>query len=222
MNRQATFSSSQIWKLMTSDKKGGFGAPAKKYIKQVKYEMLLGRSINTEATAKATSWGILLESRVFELLGLEYQLVSRERLVNPAIAQHTGMPDIITDTKVGDIKCPFSLEVFCDKLEALKSIDTYREEFPEDYWQLVSNAILTNKRIIEPIIYVPYQSELAEIREQAEANKLNWISYATDYELPYLIDGGNFKNINLFQFEVPDSDIVALTERINQAVQLLF
>ena len=225
--RTATFSSSQIWKLMTNDKKGGFGAPAKKYIKQVQYETLLGRSINSETNARPASWGTMLESRVFELLGIEYQLVSRERLVNPDCKHHTGMPDIITESKVGDIKCPFSLEVFCDKIAALQNIEVYKDEFPEDYWQLVSGSILTGKNTAEAIIYVPYKSELQEIRDMAAnydseyQNKVEWITWAFDRDLPYLIEGGFYKNLNIFAFEVPQSDKDLLTARVLEAAKLL-
>ncbi len=225
--RVATFSSSQIWKLMTKDKQGGFGAPAKKYIKQVQYEMLLGRSINHETNARPASWGVMLESRVFDLIGIEYQLVSRDRIVNPNCIHHTGMPDIVTDTKVGDIKCPFSLEVFCDKLKALQSIETYKDEFPEDYWQLVSGSILTEKNIMEAIIYVPYQSELADIRDMASnfdgeyQTKVEWIQYAYDADLPYLNEGGHYKNLNIFAFEVPQSDKDLLTAKVLEAAKLL-
>jgi hypothetical protein len=230
--RHGTFSSSSAWKLMTKDKSGkDFGTQGKKYIKQVGYELKLGRAVDKETNAKATSWGEFIEGRVFDLLPLEYRLVSKERLFHPQIKHYSGAPDLVKICTGADVKCPFSLEVFCDKIEALKSLQTYKEEFPEDYWQHISNSILLEANGIkithfEAIIYVPYKSELAEIREMAfnyrgDQNKIAWINWANDEDLPFLVDGGYYKNLNIVRYEVPQEDKELLTERIKQACKLL-
>lgn len=228
IQRFGNFSSSEIHKLTSKDRIGtGFGSPALKYIKQKKYEILLGRPISIETNSKPTSWGNLIEQRAYDLLDIEYKLVSKKRLVHPTLSNWNGMPDVIKADTVGDIKCPVSLEVFCDKITALTNgIDCYRDEFPEDFYQLISNAILTNSKFIEAIIYVPYKSELEEIREMAsnvdgDQNKISWLNWSTDNDLPYLIEGKHYKNINTFRFEVPQSDIDFLTECVKKAVQLL-
>lgn len=127
-----------------------------------------------------------------------------------------------------DIKCPFTLKSFCNFADC-KTIEEVREKHDsgENYfWQLVSNAILTGAKWAELIFYVPYQDELSEIRDMAsnyegDQNKVAWIQWATDEDLPYLIKGGHYKNLNVIQFEVTEADKAALTERVIAAGKLL-
>lgn len=226
-NRHGTFSSSSIHILTQLNKaKTDFSEKAQKYIKQVGYEIELGRPLNAERDSRPTSWGTFVEARAFNLLPIEYQLVSQQRLFHPEISTWSGAPDLIIDSEVvSDVKCPFSLEMFLDKVKALnESIETYKKEFPGDYWQLVSNAILTGAKYAEAIIYVPYLSELQSIRIMAseyDSPSTNWIKYAEDCELPYLVDGGKFENLNIFRFEVPQADKLFLTEKVKAASNLL-
>jgi len=226
--RTATFSSSNIWKLMTRGKGGGFGAPALKYIKQIGYELRLGKSLSNDTTSRPTSWGTLVEKKAFDLLPLNYQLESRTRLFHQSIEYWSGMPDIISENLVGDIKCPYTLEAFCDKLEALKDIEVYKKEFPEDYWQHISNAVLLESNghpitDFEAIIFCPYFSELDEIKAMASDSddlkqyKYFWIANAHYDELPHLIDGGYYQNLNVFKFEIPQADKDLLEETIFEA-----
>lgn len=232
--RAGTFSSSNIWKLMSKDRTGkNIGAPGLKYIKQVKYEMDLGRPINSETDAKPTSWGKLAETYAFQLVDLSYSLVSTERLYHPTIKMWSGAPDFIRNKSiVGDIKSPYSLESFCDKIKALESLETYKDEFPEDYWQNVSNAILLEENGLgkfdqfEMIIFCPYKSELPAIREMVSSAMETigygkWIYYADDEQLPHLIDGGKYKNVNSKVFDIPKEDKEKLTETILQSIEKL-
>lgn len=225
--RDGTYSSSNAWKLMTTGKKpGSLGAPALKYIKQVNYERRLGRAINTEVDARPTSWGKIGEKRVFNIIDTSYQYVAKHRLFHPDFKFWSGAPDFVKDSTVADAKCPHSLEVFCDKIEALQDLGTYKEEFPEDYWQHISNSILLNANgfpvtHFEAIVYVPYKKELEAIRELASsAGELGefakWIYYATDEHLPHLIEGGFYKNLNIIRFDVLPRDVEALTERFKE------
>jgi hypothetical protein len=108
----------------------------------------------------------------------------------------------------------------------LKSAKIIRTE-KNFYYQLVSNAILTDCNYAELIVYAPYKSELEIIRELARnidvANpfKFKWISDASDDELPFLIDGGHYKNVNIMRFEVPFLDKQFLTERVLLAKEVL-
>ena len=106
-----------------------------------------------------------------------------------------------------------------------QSIDVFKKEEPEYYWQLVSNSILEGKKYAELIVYVPFQSELMDIRiacdnyEGADQYKLRFIAESSDEELPYILDGGNYTNINKFKFEVPQIDIDSLTQTI-QSIEI--
>lgn len=232
--RHGTFSSSSMWKLMTDNKaKTGFGAPGLKYIKQTRYERRLGRAINAERTSRPTSWGSLAERRAFDLLPIEYKLVSQDRIVHKTIPSWTGAPDLVANGAAGDVKSPYSLEVFCDKLIALKNIETYKEEFPEDYYQHISNAILLESNGVkithfDAIIYCPYKSELEDIRtmasnidDPADQREYYWIAQASDDELPFIPEGSPFKNLNIFRFPVPNIDKWGLIERVKKAVEEL-
>jgi hypothetical protein len=228
MERFGNFSSSSIWKLTTVDKSGKeFGEKAKTYIKEKSYEIELGRSLENEAKAKPTMWGNICEPFAFGLLGLEYKLISKERIAHPTIKRLNGMPDNLrtdADKKiVGDTKCPFTLKSFVEQIKAHEQgLETYKKEFPEYYWQLINNAILTNSTHIECILFVPYLSQLKEIRESVADNlDYNFLNYMSDNELPYLIEGGKFKNINTFVYEVPKQDIEFLENCVNKANLLL-
>lgn len=227
MSRHGTFSSSSAFKLMTNNKKGeAFGQPGLKYIKQVGLELKLGRALTCERDARPTSWGDFCEHRVFNLLDLSYRNVSDTRFFHLDVKHWSGKPDTLRAETVGDIKSPYNLEVFCDKIAALEAgIDIYRAEYPEDFYQHISNAILLNANGMEvthfeAIIYAPYYSELEEIRSEA-ALDCPWIKYAADDELPWIPDGGTYKNINIFRFQIPESDKIALHNRVVEASKML-
>src|SRR5687768_14058682 len=118
--RVGNFTSSEIVALTKNGKaKDSLGVPAYTYIEECNYERKLGRSIDTESNARPLSWGKLVEGRLFELLGIEYKLVSQESIQHPAIPYWAGSPDAQkfesnndSDTVV-EIKCPITLKSFC-------------------------------------------------------------------------------------------------------------
>ena len=260
INRHGTFSSSNAWKLMTNGKRDmtedeieqhkkdfpksrartittEFGAPALKYIKQVGYELLLGRPVGSEAEFKQTSWGKLCEEWIHsedELMSIAYKQLTNTRFFHKKIPFWSGAPDWVIGTTVCDGKSPFSLEMFCDKIDILsKGVESYKEEFPNDYWQHISNAILLESNGIEithfeAIIYVPFKSELEGIRQFArDENDIDlqrmysFVNFKEDEELPYLVEGRHYTNINKFRFEISDLDKKELTERIIKAGKML-
>lgn len=226
-NRIGSFTSSEIGKLMSKDRKGdGFGAPALTYIEEKNMERRLGRSLTTEVTARATSWGNLVELQAFNLLGTKYQITSKDTIAHDTIDFWSGSPDGFYDDEFGirtvyDIKCPITLKSFC-QLAVCKTIENLRVEHKEGetyFWQLVSNAILTNAKYAELIVYCPYQEELEAIRELASnfdgnQNKIAWINWSEDSDLPYLIKGNFYKNLNILRFEVTDEMKHELTQRV--------
>lgn len=227
--RHGTFSSSNNWKLMKNGKAAGsMGVPAYTYISQVRHEQQLGRSINPERDARQTSWGTFVEKFVFqEKLPIDYKLINEQRFFHPRLPW-SGSPDVMRGlTNLGDVKCPFNLDVFCTKLEILSKGDPelYKAEFPEDYWQHISNACLLHEagfkiKTMEAIIYCPFQNDLQAIRDMVQnydgpdQYRFKWIAYALDEEMPYLIEGGRFKDLNVFQFEIPVADKIAMHDRV--------
>ena len=250
MKRTGNFSSSQIYLLMSEGKRemteeeliehrkknpkskakltsDGFGKAALTYIKGKKREMLLNRPLQKERSARSTSWGKLIEPRVYELLPTEYILCSDERLQHEEIERWNGAPDMKTEIKVCDIKAPYSLDVFCDKADIMMAndIEALKRDFPENYWQLVSNSILTGLPIAELIIYCPYLNELVEIKEDlgnyaGDANEVAWINWAADEELPYLIKGEYYQNLYKMSWTVSEEDKQLLYDRVKLALTL--
>lgn len=233
--RCGNFTSSEIVALTAKDKSGkGFGKPALTYIAECNMERRLGRSLTEEVNARPLTWGKLLESRPFELLGLEYTLTSTDTIVHPSIPYWAGSPDggKYSPRTVIDIKCPITLKSFCQLVDAglAGGLERIREDHKDGdkyYWQLVSNAIITGSDWAELIVYMPYKSELEDIRLMAgnvDADQLSkhyWIAMAGEDDLPYLLDGGIYKNVNVFAFEVPAADKKLLTEAVLKAGEML-
>lgn len=210
------------------------GKAALTYIEEKKMERRLGRSLTTEVNARATSWGSLVENRVFDLLGLEYSLTSKETIVHPEYPFWAGSPDAEKRNTAPDFKCPLTLKSFCQLvdpiyngltgMDAMNAIRETHEEGETYYWQIVSNACIKGYQYGEQIVYMPYLSELLEIKEMAArdgSGKFKWIDYAEFDELPYLLPNGYYKNLNVIRFEIPQADKVLLTRHVEEAGRLL-
>ncbi len=174
------------------------------------------------------TWGKVCESIAFSRLGFDYTLCSTETITHPDHPYWCGTPDVISSDAVGDIKCPFTLISFCKMVDCLASVDPIRAlrdthtDGEKYYWQLVSNAILTNKKYAELIIFCPFLIDLAEVRLGAmDYDFAKWIEYASDDELPYLFESGQYKSMNTIRFEVPQSDKDLLTDWVERAGKLL-
>jgi hypothetical protein len=222
--RSGTFSSSNIYKLMTNGKAAdSLGKPALTYIEETRYEMRLGRSLSTDQSSRPALWGTFVESYVNDHhIGLEYELASTERIVHPKFTRWTGAPDLIGSDCVGDIKCP-QLKNFCELEKSFKN-DSLKDDFPEYYWQLVSNAILTGVDYAELIVFCPYQEELDAIRSASldqDDRRFHFIANAKDEELPYLINGGYYKNVMRYKWLVTEEERYELEKRVDLAIFLL-
>lgn len=241
-NRIGCFTSSEIYNLLAEGKtKGTIGKPCLTYISERNMERKLGRSLEVESNARPLVWGRVMESYCFNLLGTEYKLASQETITHPEIPYWSGSSDgnkFDEGKTVFDIKMPITLKSFCQlveplykvpALEGIEAINYIRENHKDGekyYWQLVSNAILTNSKYAELIVCVPYLSELETIREivrnfDGNQNPLAWIVFAEDNELPYLKDNGFYKSLNVIRFEVPEVDKLNLKYKVLEAGKLL-
>ena len=221
--RIGNFTSSQIHKLV------GPPAPLKTYLTEKNLERVLNSGIESEAHSNAMAWGNFLEQRVHNLLGFEYELCSNETDLHPTIICWAGSKDfIVKGKKIAELKC-FQLKNFSLYTNALLTgeIEIIKKEFPKEYWQAVSNAIINEVPNAELITYCPYESELDEIREMAmdyiesDAWKYRFIYESSPENLPHLKNNGFYKNLNRFEFEVPKADIDLLTEKVNEASKKL-
>ena len=238
--RNGNFTSSEIFAILTEGKtKGTWGKPALTYIDECNMERRLGRSLTSESNARPLIWGRVLEEKCFELLGTEYKLCSQTTLQHPDIPYWVGSPDGVKFDIGGtviDEKCPMTLKSFCNLvdplyegltgMDAMNKIRETHKDGEKFYWQLISNGILTKSKYAELIVYVPYQNELESIREITQnwaddPNPVAWINFAADCELPYLHEGGYYKNINIIRFEIPESDKILLTQKVIEAGKML-
>ncbi len=223
--RIGNFTSSKIGALMSNGKaKDSLGKPALTYINEKNMERKLGRILSNETDSRPTLWGNCVEPYVFKYkLGINYEYRSGKTIRHPDIDYWCGTPDADKhgpEKAAGEIKSPFTLKSFCTLVDAWNKggIQAIREEHDsgeEWYYQCVSHAILTKNDYAELIAFCPYKYELDLIRLIAQDNpKYSWIVRADDDELPYLLDNGHYKNLNVMRFEVPQSDKDALTERV--------
>jgi len=239
LHRYGNFSSSEIHRLMSKGRGAwsleNVGAPFKSYIKEKQIERKLGRPLHSETNARPTQWGNFIEPLVIANMGLEaIDSNAYGRLVHPEIKCWTGVPDYQKpkDSVVGDVKSPWTMLSFCETAEvimeayATEDVDVFKEAKKEWYWQLVSNSILTGMDRAELTIYVPNLEDLPEIRERVnqydgDQNKVAFIEYASDNELPYMPENSEYSNVYQYTFTVPTEDKEALTERVKMAQKIL-
>lgn len=230
--RIGSFTSSEIWKLMTRAKDGKSpGKPFLDYVAEKNMERRLGRSVDSESNAKPLIYGKLVEHRVFDILGLEYRLCSQETIVHETIPYWCGSPDgeKHDGTKtVLEIKSPMTLKSFCQFVDS-GNIDCIRENHKDGeayFWQCISNAILLDCQFAELIVYAPFLKELPAIRELASdykgnANRVAWVNFAEDDELPWIPNSGHYNNINIFRWQIEQADRYALTNSVLAAGTML-
>lgn len=224
----------------------GFGEPALNYIEEKNMERRLNRSLFDVSNAKPLTWGKCLEKRVFDILGLEYELCSTTTREHPLISEDKryecwkGSPDaekFDEGKTVVDIKCPLTIKSFCQLVDplikygdgemAIQVIRQKHQSGEEYFWQLVSNSIITGAKYAELIVYMPYLSELPEIRQYAkypddsDDKKYNWIAWGSDDDLPWLFDDGYYENVNVIRWEVSETDKEELTKRVLEASRFL-
>lgn len=229
MSRLGTFSSSSIHKLMSSGRAAGsIGKPFYTYVEEKAFEHRLQRELQKEESAKPLKWGHLLENFAFNELELQYKLISKTRYYHDSIPYWSGMPDCITEDRIVDIKSHWTLKAFCTIVESYRGgLEAFKAKHKDYYWQLLSNAILADKKIVEIVSFVPYKSQLEEIKEFVGSPQFTelklysgdyyFLEFAQDNELPYLIEGGYYKNAERFEFEIPQEDKEHLTSRVKLA-----
>lgn len=236
MGRHRTFSSSKIHNLTSfgrgTDSLENTGSGFDTYIEEKAFEINLDKPINSEHNARPTSWGHLVEKVAFDRLGLDFKLVSKDRFYHKMFIKYwSGMPDLITDELVGDIKCPWTLKSFCTVVKSINiynktgDLSLFKKNHKDWYWQLVSNAILCDRDKAIFVVYCPYLEDLKDIRELAEeslgdgTNKYAFITWAEDEELPYLKKSGKYNDINAMEFDIPQEDMDFLTARVKMAIK---
>lgn len=238
--RIGRFTSSNIWKLTTKDRSGkGFGAPALTYIEEKRAERSLGRSVDLGADGKSLVWGKVAEYYCHKFhLGLEYSLISKETSTHIRHKFWSGSADAEKVQTAVEMKCfepkgYYFLSMALLKLkEKLITLDDFKKDFKEVYWQVVSNAIILNKPKAEIIVYTPTEKQLMQIRQEVEETSIleslgiepwagRYIFEKEIYNLPYIPTGIEYPNFVSYEFQVPADDIIFLTKCVLDAEKLL-
>lgn len=210
----------------------GFQVGALTYINEKRAERRLGKTVEDDAYSRAIAWGEFMELFVFnELVDMGYELQSKSTIVHP------DYPDIwagSVDLKgrfenlVAEIKC-YQLKNFVYYSDCLlnQDIQRFKIDFPKEYWQIVSNGCIHNAKYGEAIVFCPYESQMPLIRETAanydgaDQGKYKFIVDTPIIDLPCIKDGGYYKNVNKFKFEIPQEDKDYLTSRVIEAGKLI-
>lgn len=234
--RTGAFTSSMVYVLMAKGNgKHGFSEKALTYIEERRIERRLGRSVGTDRPSKDMLWGLCMEQRVYELIGGKdfsgYEYDSKNSITHHKYDFWSGSPDLKSDTNAADIKCfkPKNFALLSDDLLS-EDIARLKKNHPKEYWQVISNSCIMDVPKCEIIAYMPHEKELPAIKgmldymEGEDQWKYKFISDDIEFNraaLSYLPDDGYYKSLNRFEFEAPESDRIALTERIIQANRII-
>lgn len=208
-----------------------FQAGGESYINKKANETRMGKSFDVGAYSQSLAWGEIMEMFVFSELGLEYKPVSKGTVLHPTINGWSGTCDAEKFKNgdkfaVAEIKCYWP-ENFANYVNVLmeKDVDLLREKFPKEYWQIVSNSCILGLDYGEAICFMPYESQMNEIRESIETLdsphqwRYRFVVESDNWQLPVLPDKGYYKSMNKFEFEIPKSDKEYINERVKEAVK---
>lgn len=233
--RIGRFTSSNNYKLCASLKNGEPSEAFYTYIKEKMLENALCRSLDMGTYTQTMAWGKVLEKRVNDMLPLNYKLQHKTTFVHPKYSFWSGSPDfdIPEEKKIAELKC-YEPRKFGCYVTSLMSNDTeiIKKDNPQEYWQIVSNCAIKGYTKGEAIVYMPYESEMDEIRELVQDSEylsqigvmpweVRFIVEKPNSQLAVLPNGSKFKNINIFEFEIPTSDIIFLTKRYLKAIEIM-
>lgn len=234
-NRVAHFTSSKVPVLTLNGRgKYGFGGGAITYIEQRAMELDLGRGIDLPLNKWEVNWGKVWEPYVYWQLGAEYKMCIDQSKEHPDYHFWSGAKDFKIPNGVSELKC-YQMEKFYKYTKCLlkKDIQLLKENFKEEYWQIVSNACIDNVKFGEAISFMPTEEMLLEMKDLIENSdyvekqlkddpfKYKFIVDRPLWDLPFIPEHSKFPSMTKFRFEVPQEDKDFLTERVIKANELL-
>ena len=219
--RIGNFTSSEIYRLFESKR------VCDTYIAEKNIERRMGLSLKQEVYSRPMAWGEIIEIWVHEKeLGISYTPSGTETFAHPDFDYWAGSPDFICESKQLIAECKgYERKNFSVYADAIMSNDLnrLREDCPSEFWQLVSNATILGMDYIQPILFMPYLSQLPDIRMFAEniniedPARFKYICDSQDCQLAYLLDGGYYKNFVTNIYKVEDSLKNELTDKVRLA-----
>lgn len=156
MERLGKFTSSEIWKLLQNGKSKDsvFSKTGLTYIKDKASEILTGEY--TDFSNQATEWGNEYESYAKKW----FEKIHKTSVTDCGFYAYNeyfgGSPDGLVDGGIIEIKCPFKTSNFIDlSLICREGVEAFKSEYPEYYYQIQSNMIVTNTDFCIFIIFDP-------------------------------------------------------------------
>lgn len=232
-NRVARLTSSNAGLLVVSGNgKYGFGAGAITYFKKKVMELEYCRGVELPVNKWEMLWGKVWEVWVHWQLGNDYELCLDQTVIHPKHSFWSGSKDFgfIPKPKakgVSELKA-YQLVNHYDYTKCLqqKSIELFKKQFKDEYWQIISNAILDAADYGEAIAFMPTLENLLEMRKlitnsdyltknmkETDPGKYMFMVTRDVLDLPFIPDGSTVPSMTKFRFEIPMADKVFLTER---------
>lgn len=202
---------------------GGFTDAGHTYMQEKINERLLGRSFDLDGYSRSAAWGSFLEMIVNDKLDLKWSIKSDKTVIRNSY--HSGSPDLEQKgIAIGDIKAfePKKFTAFARMLRQ-QDIDVFRSDYPEEYWQLVSNALVFDVTRVASFVYMPYFKDLDEIRDLAynydgaDQWQYRFIYEVDKYKLPFVPDDSLFNDLESFEFDLPEEDLQHCEDRLREA-----
>lgn len=233
-DRIGNFTSSQIFNLCAVNKDGSYSSAYYTYIGKKIRERKMKRSLDMGKYGTSMAWGKFLEKRVNDNLPLNYQMLHKSTKIHPKFDYVAGSVDfLVPKVKVSELKC-YEPDKFSAYVSALMTYDLeyIKKEFAQEYWQMLNNSQIHKTPKMEAIVYMPYESEMEDIRALAEdpeylsaIGMMPWetrfIVEKPDSQLAVLPNDSAFKNLNIFEFDVPIKDVIFLNKNIISGGKLL-
>lgn len=240
--RIGNFTSSNIYRLV------GTPAVRETYLKEKRAERALGRSVDTGAYSQSMTFGKVMEAYFFMQekyfpTGSGYNLCNKETQVHPKFPFWVGSCDVEGKQDAGEIKCFYPKEYYNLSSALIKlnegkmTIEQFKKDWKEVYWQVVSNGIILNKPMCTIFVYTPTKEELEDcilmLEETAFAEKIGldpWmVRFMIEakeknelYKLPYLDpEKTDWPNMVKHTFQPAAEDVILLTKSVIEAEKLL-
>lgn len=218
---------------------GGFSAQALTYFQEKKLERKLKKSFSTDEYSKPIIWGKVMEIFCINQLNTNQQnkiywrVSTTHKVGDEELSIMAGATDCLTHNEIGEVKC-YGLKKFAQYSEALKTqdIEFIKSEWPMEYWQGIHNSILYKCEKISLIAYAPYANEMSfmgdiiELTDFCETHnfqpwQVRFILEESPDNLPCLPSDSEIKDLNIFTFDAPESDVKEYIKRVKEAEKII-
>ena len=144
-----------------------FASPGLIYIEEKQIEKRMQSCIDANgAYSQAMAWGNFMEMMVFNKIGLEYEILSKETFLHPIHGKFwSGSADLrVKGKKIAEIKC-YQKKKFAQYTDLITKpitndftlndkLTLFKEKYSQEYWQIVSNACIHEVTVGEAITYM--------------------------------------------------------------------